>query len=242
MAFSFVQAVSANASGGTSVTTAGISSTTGNLFVCVAGCTSGRSFATPSFTDSETNSYTDVIDVSNGGARCKQGYVANGAGGAGHTFTANFLTADYAGIIASEFVANSGTSLDVFAGGGAGSATTSHASNTTGTTSEAAELLVGGFNTDDNAGEPFTPTNDWILPTNGYLQTGNDDTALCYKIVSSVGAYNFTCTTNGSCRSAMNIGTFKEAAGGGGGDPEGSLLGGKLLRGGLLRHGVLGRS
>jgi hypothetical protein len=29
--------------------------------------------------------------------------------------------------------------------------------------------------------------------------------------------------------------------GGGGGDPEGSLIGGKLIRGGLLLHGVLGR-
>jgi hypothetical protein len=26
-----------------------------------------------------------------------------------------------------------------------------------------------------------------------------------------------------------------------GGDPEGSLLGGKIIRGGLLLHGVLGR-
>jgi hypothetical protein len=32
-----------------------------------------------------------------------------------------------------------------------------------------------------------------------------------------------------------------EAGGGGGGDPEGSLIGGKLIRGGLLLHGVLGR-
>jgi len=32
------------------------------------------------------------------------------------------------------------------------------------------------------------------------------------------------------------------AAAAAGGDPEGSLVGGKLLRGGLLRHGVLVRS
>lgn len=60
-----------------------------------------------------------------------------------------------------------------------------------------------------------------------------------YRIVTGSTAEDgdFTCVN--SVVSAGKIASFNEAAAGG--DPEGSLIGGKLIRGGLLMHGVLVR-
>lgn len=73
------------------------------------------------------------------------------------------------------------------------------------------------------------------------FSTANQPTysgAMYYKANAASGVYSaFT----GSCISGRNIGVtvaLKEP-GGGGGDPEGRLKGGKLIRGGLLRGGVL---
>jgi hypothetical protein len=54
--------------------------------------------------------------------------------------------------------------------------------------------------------------------------------------LSSYTAHITSGSTNGY---TIAVAAFKTAGGGGGGDPEGSLIGGKLLNGGLLIRGVL---
>lgn len=64
--------------------------------------------------------------------------------------------------------------------------------------------------------------------------------AFAYRIQSAADAdtYSFS-TTDANGAADMLYAAFAGTADGG--DPEGSLIGGKLLRGGLLMHGVLGR-
>lgn len=214
----FVQAITATAIGASSVTTASITTTTGNLFVVNGGTYSSTSFAATPVTDNKSNGYTQgPADSTDGGSRCGQYYKTNGSGGSGHTFTVSLASAGDCGVTALEF-SNEDTSspFDQSAGGGEITDTTTHTSNTTGTTTQANEILVFGFCTGDNAGASLTGSSGWTVPTNGYADSGGVDIGGGYQIVSATGTYTASCISATLCRSAMVIGTYKEATGGGG--------------------------
>lgn len=212
----FVQDVNASAGGASSsVTTAGITTTTGNLIVAVAGTYNSNAFNNPTFTDNKSNTFVRAIESndSGGGGRVVQDRKENAAGGTSHTFTGTLSIGTSIEIVVAEFEGDANTVLDQTAAGGEASAVTSHSSNATATTTAATELLIGGFSTEDSAGASLTGTNSWNFGANGYLATGESDVGLGYKQVASTGAYDFTATSAGSCRSAMCIATYKTSGG-----------------------------
>lgn len=77
-----------------------------------------------------------------------------------------------------------------------------------------------------------------------HTSTGGSDTGAVLSSRLSAGGPtatgDFTWTQSGAITNSLSFSI--PPAGGGGGDPEGSLISGKLIRGGLLLHGVLTRS
>jgi hypothetical protein len=70
--------------------------------------------------------------------------------------------------------------------------------------------------------------------------SGGSRTDMCTATVT-LNSSDFTLNYSVADATARKGWWVAFGAAGGGGDPEGSLIGGKLLRGGLLLHGVLGR-
>lgn len=97
-------------------------------------------------------------------------------------------------------------------------------------------LGANGVDLNENA------SGEW---TNNFTDYANGDFSLksggsCVGAgVDDPGSGLYSTDIAGNARSDWDIGAFEYVAAGG--DPEGSLIGGKLIRGGLLMHGVLVR-
>jgi len=98
------QVVSVTGSGVTSVTTASITTTTGNLFVANVAYYVGGGQPFSSITDSKSNSWSSesIGDQQSGTGGGRQRYVANGTGGSSHTFTYNSSITDYPAFVVYE--------------------------------------------------------------------------------------------------------------------------------------------
>lgn len=121
----------------------------------------------------------------------------------------------------------------------------SQSTGTTGATAQADELIVAMFNADQfqtiDTGRAYT--NSFVERVIGDASAARATAIIASKVVSATGTQEctFSCDA-GETGDEMygQIATFKKLAAGG--DPEGSLLGGKLLHGGLLLDGVLVRN
>lgn len=206
--WTFVQGQT-DANNGTSVTSTAISTTTGNLIVVLAG-SAGQAFTGSPVTDSGGHTWTPCpgqVNFPGSGTRVIQYYSANITGSASHTFTAATSVSDDLTIVVYEFTDTTTSVCDQSAGGGHDTEVTSHTSATTGTTTAAAELLVGGMATGDTFGATVTGTNGWTV--SNYNNGGGTDVAGAYRVVSSTGTYNYTATSATAARSSMSIGTYK---------------------------------
>jgi hypothetical protein len=89
---------------------------------------------------------------------------------------------------------------------------TSHSSPSV-TTTQADELLVGSFVWGAGGSGTYTPTNSFIVPTNGSLDPESFmRSVLEYKIVSSTGTYAATMDTSTNHSPRCGIVTFKAEA------------------------------
>lgn len=153
MAIAWVQSVSAQGGFGNVVTTAGITTTNGNLVLL----DNQASQTFTSNTDFYTNAWTanSVPEVTNiAGVNGRENYNVNIAGGAGHTFTGNYSTNGFPVIAATEYSGHSATPIDVVV-----SATTAFSTaHSTGATATvgANTKIVHGFMCTNN-GQNNTP-------------------------------------------------------------------------------------
>lgn len=224
MALAHVQTVKANGAGSAvlSVTTSGITTTTGNLFVIGAG--SWKSGSPQTLTPSDLiggsasgNTWLEVTGSPqnpSGNTRAHLFYCKNGNGGASHTFK---VTAGATALMAMFLMEISGA--DTTAPYDTGAAATSLGSTApnsgaTGTRAQADEIIIGYCGTGDNVnGGTFSAGSGFTIPTNGTETNFNNYVSgIEYQIMTAVGteAANFTISNDSwACIAAA----FKAASG-----------------------------
>lgn len=214
MAGAFVQAASAEGLAASSVTTAAITTTTGNQ-VYIGTNTTGTDATTP-ITDSYSNTWVQVgHSAASSYAYVELWYCANLTGGSGHTFTYTTTGSDYDTIAVMEFSGMATSSpLDVggntyFAGPTNGSSLTTPSL----TTLNAADVLiaVGG---DDGSAVGTRSFNSPFTTPSGAVQSSNagQPVAMGYYIISATGAHTATYNPGGINRSSAGIAAFKQGA------------------------------
>lgn len=141
--------------------------------------------------------------------------MANGAGGASHTFTLTGASGSFFGTLSVTEVSGAATSspLDKTATDTDPDGSTSHATAATGTTAQANEILIGfgssaaptAYTTDTGAG--------WTELSNISTDADTEGLITGYRIVSAVGTFTYTYTTDTAEENVLGISTWKEASG-----------------------------
>lgn len=218
MSASFVQKAQAHGSGVTSITTVGMTTTTGNTVVVSIG--SGADFTT--LTDNGTsNTVTAVaqpkLNPGGGELDLTVKCLMNINGKAGHTFTANFSGSDFVSMTASELAGVAASSLDV-GSVASGSDLTSPYTVTSGTFAQASEIVLF-------INEPYCAGTSTFAESTGFTSIGgeNDNNTYCgnwnwWKSISATTALTPSVTdSTGTGYSGMLtvIAGFKSAAAGG---------------------------
>jgi hypothetical protein len=196
----------------TSVTASpALTTTSGNLLVCDLAMYGTFS----SFADSRTLTWTDSITLtshsSDTGEKLGQKYVANASGGANHTFTLHLTAPGYPTVSCTE-VSGAATSsvLDQTSINVSTVATTSQTSNSTSTTTQADEILMGVGTSFPSA---YTATGSFTENRNISGSPTAQGIISASRIVSATGAYAFTYTTSsGDPWPISAVATFKAAA------------------------------
>lgn len=204
--------VSAGSSG--TIAATAFSVTTGNaLFAWVQSYTNGNQRTVSQVTDTAGNSYTRQGNIehgdSNHSAECWAAF--NITGNASNTVTATFSgnaqnrdinVVQYSGIATSSAF-DQAAALNIDAG-----TPTSHTTNTTGTTAQADEVVIGYFIA-WNIATPYTPSA--TSPYN-LRRVNTDSSFVADRIVAATGTYSVTASTTQAGQLAMMVRTFKAAA------------------------------
>jgi len=207
----FVQSASATSSAATSLTTAGMTTTSGN-FISAFGTSFTRTFSTTVGTQVSDNKGNTFLGAW-AGTFAGQFYGENITGGSSHTFTltptggssaCSFGVMEFSGIDAS-------SSLDKVSSGL--SSANPKTSGATATTSQANELLLGGSSQSHGTQQSYSTTNTGGLWNDVALADSSPEGLIfSWRLVSSTGAYNFRFTEGAvSVSEAVGIATFKSA-------------------------------
>jgi hypothetical protein len=199
----FVQAVQAFATTSvTTLTTASITTTTGNSFVF--GVTTGANAVT-SVSDNKSNTWTPfsgnaitIVDPSGTSQQKVNLWTAPiTSGGSGHTFTATTTAATTTAMIIAEFSGRNNANLvNAYAFGIDANTGTSH--NLAGINNWPAGSDICTFIGDyyPSGTETQTATGGWTIPTNGSIINSSTWNAfLMYQASVSVGNYRVTATS-----------------------------------------------
>lgn len=179
------------------------------LVVSVSYFTGG---ATPTVTDSKSNTWTGLTARNTGNNSTNRLYYAkNPTVGSGHTFT---VTASNTTMCVSGF-SGTNTTAPFDQENGAGSVNATSLATGSVTPSEDNELVVTGINTGNN-GSPFTIGSGFTISVQNTGGGSNFDCGLAYIIQTTAGAVNPTWTINALDQVSTTIATFKSAAAGGG--------------------------
>src|SRR5574337_80952 len=210
MAITFVQSSGKKETGSGTSVTATITCTAGNMMAVLASNDGARTFTV---SDNNSNTWSQAVHSSTGNPSKEVAdiwYAANINGGSTTvTITASGTTVivavvlEYSGMLTASPLDKTATHINT-------TITTSHASGTTATTSQANELLLGLMSentgsTSESITDPGSTTNR-LLETNGSSFNG---VAGVERIVAATGAYSFTWTTGDSVADASCIATFK---------------------------------
>lgn len=209
----------------TTATTAGVTTqATGSVIVLLATWRNTRTFSSIADNKGNSASYVQIgTELDTGFLKCRMYYCENAAGGSGHTATITIsggtseitlLFLEITGAATSGAFDKSARVLD---------ASSPFTSGATATTTQAAELLVGGVFSGGDLSTTFaisgaTPSSGWTLQTGAQYVDGQSGFAgtLATAVVSSTGAYEAGFTASGGGDGATFIATFKEAGGSGG--------------------------
>lgn len=206
MAITVPNVVKAVGSGVTSVTTSGVTTTTGSTFLIICSCGNGPTM-TPS--DSKGNTYTLIDNQVASGAQISGWYKTNGTGGAGHTATVSISGTEYPVL---HFIELAGADAASFDATSVNSGTASGPYSLTSGTLAQADSLVVAWAASDAAGAQNYAASGYTVnrETDGdnYWTSANG-----YKQAGSTSAQTATWTGIGGVV-AMGIAAFKAAAGG----------------------------
>lgn len=201
----------------TTHTTTGITTqATGSTFV--VGVVGGSSAATVNVpTDSKSNTYTRIqsqVNSTVSGARCSWFYIENGVGGASHTITATTSGSDVSTVFFAEITGGALSGIKDQDVAGVEDITSPYTSNTTSTTSQAAEMALALVATDSVAGtETITWGNSFVQ-----LAAAGDANFVTGGIAKLALASTQTVTSSVTLSGASSTGavsfvaTFKEAS------------------------------
>ena len=203
MAIAVVQTVSVTGTSVTSVTTAGITTTSGNLVILDFAYNNSTY---TSLADNKSNTYTDSVAEITGvsGSKGRQQHSDSITGGASHTFTGTVVEFRSLQLVATEVSGQAASPFDVSVTHDTAFSTT-HATGNTPTTTQANELLTGScIAVNLQLTQPGAP---WV--------SQQTLTILCTatQIVSSTGTYSATWTTATNDGTIEWITTWKAAAG-----------------------------
>lgn len=209
-----VQKVKAVGSLAASVTTAAISSTTGNLLVADMSFYTGNgvfSSIDDTATGNNTWSVARAVNTSAASAQISQYYAKNITGHASEAVKAT-ATANAYVVLAVLEISGADTTAPLDVGGNAtSSATTSHPVSTSATTTQADTIAVG-------LASSMLVTN--AITEDGAYTTQSSDVTISTtrqgtRIVSAAGVQTRTVTTAGNIGLNLHIATYKQAAAGG---------------------------
>lgn len=227
-----------NATPGTTSTTHTVALTfsAGDLVVVCVACRDNVAVSSVGDSVNGAASYTragaaqqDVGD----GTIAELWYFQNSGAGAA-TVTVTFAATARAGVNGSRWTgAATSSALDQNSGNNNGPTVTAHTAGSITTTG--AGLMIASYQTTASPGTRTFGT--WTALTSNDAQS-YDRSCYGYRIVTGATTDDAGMTSGNGSDSSGKIASFNEASAG---DPEGSLIGGKLLRGGLLLHGVLVR-
>lgn len=216
----FVSAGSGNAASGTTATTAAFNTTGANTLHAVAVCRGAQPTAT--FSDSQTNSWTvnetTSANTGDGDVTIASARAFNITASASHTVTITWsascgsslavAAASYSGLITTD-------PFDVDAGD-TWTSTATPTSNTTATTTQANELVIGSFvstnctSTTVTAGSGYTERVESATGGSVFACVAIED-----KNVSSTGTQVADFALSPARVSAVHVATYKDAAAGG---------------------------
>lgn len=205
MAITFPNVIKAVGSGVTSVTTSGVTTTTGSTFALFCSWGSAGT-AVPS--DSKSNTYTQIAALSKG-VKHTSWYKTNGTGGSGHTGTVTFNASEYPVLYFVEMAGAAASSYD-----GTSLATDQSAdlnSITSGTLAQADSAVLTWYASGSGGARTYAAS--------GYTVSSETDgdnywtSAVGRKTVSATTPVNATWTLDGGS-TVLGIVAFKAAAGG----------------------------
>lgn len=202
-----------NTTTGTTLTTAGVTTTggAGSVFYAFINWGAGATFST--ITDSKSNAWT-LVDVQGTfvyGADTRVYECVGGTGGAAHTITATigaieFLTAYFVEILGATTSSPRDQTVtwndDV---------ATPFTSGISGTTSQANELVLAFANTNTPSGTETITWGNSFLPVDNDGNSSFVTAAVGYKIVASTGTQQSSFTSSVATEAATLILTIKEA-------------------------------
>jgi len=226
MALAHVQTVKGNSAGASNTaSTSGITTTSGNLGIVVAGSWQTTTHNNHTITgtiggSADGNTWTEVPTISpqdpSVNTRSQMFYCKNMNGGASHVFTTTIGGSAFITFFFMEISGADQTAPYHTGAASTGSSTAAYSGNYV--TSVADCILIGGLGTADNTnGGTITAGVLFTIPTNGSQNLfANYVSAIEYKIVNGTGTYaaDFTIPSDGW----SSIGAaFKAGASGGGG-------------------------
>lgn len=219
----FVQAISANAVGASSVTTAGITTNAGSFIPVGLSTDTSHTISGTLISDSKANSYTAQLGpINSGTGSVARGYLYwnnGGTRGASHTFTASVNTTGSPTVHAAEFSGRAtSTPIDASQSGNDGaSGVTSHTGPSIVTTTAGDDIW--SFHAEDLASgtQGYTAGTNWTIPANGTQpNASNYSTSFQqYQQNKAAATYPDTWTTTAASQNASLIIAIKAAAGGG---------------------------
>jgi hypothetical protein len=222
----FVQAVNAQANNAATVTSAGITTTSGNSIIAIACNENGRGDATTPFSDNKGNTWTEAPNGGNsstGQIRIKVFSATNITGGSGHTFSYSESSAGFPSMVVLEFSGmTTATFGDVNANTQVASSNAAQTINTGSmTTLNANDVIIAGLacgGAGAAANQSFSAVQGggvYTIPTNGRnTNTSLTPIAAAYQIVSATATYQASAASGEGTNDSLSavIASFIQAA------------------------------
>lgn len=177
-------------------------------------------------TDNKGNTYTaGAAQVTAASAAvCRWWYVENGAGGAGHTWSVTTTTGEVGSIFVLEIKGGATSGILDQAPAGVSDLTSPYTSNTTGTTSQANEMIVAMVATDSVSGTEVITWGGGFTQSTAVGDANFATGGLGTQISSATGTFTSSITSSGAgtTGAVSFVASFKELAGAASASPTGN--------------------
>lgn len=182
--------------------------TTGANFAVIAVCWYDAVTASPTISDSNSNTWTALTRTETNDTGVRFYYTQGGTFGTGHTFTASG-TSTYAAIFVQAWSTVASTPFDVENGGTAFVTTTIQPGSVT--PSQANTIVITATADNDSGLVPSSINSSFTISDTVAVNTGtNVGGGMAYKVLTAASAQNPTWTYSGSFNDASaRIATFK---------------------------------